>query len=161
MNKALCSNKQACIAVRMTCTGLNGSTVLLQRKAEQAAERAAANQEAKHRAEERIASALHSNKEILVKRREGFDIKQSENEERRKSASANLVQNQRLTVAVIALAVGIHHAVAGAGAGAGAGRVRGWEGVGMKMGQGWLGEGDAIFSDAWIVIDKKCNFTLN
>ncbi len=55
-----------------------------QMRAEQAQERAQVNEEARRRAEDRIASALHSNKEILVKRQEDFDNKQAENEKRRR-----------------------------------------------------------------------------
>ena len=57
---------------------------LVQKKAQQAKERAAANEEARLKAEARIAAALKSNRDMMIKRREDFDVRQSQNEERRR-----------------------------------------------------------------------------
>ncbi len=56
-------------------------------KAAAAAERAAANAEARRRAEARITGALASNQEIMIKKRADFDLKQAHNEQRRKCGS--------------------------------------------------------------------------
>lgn len=53
-------------------------------KAEAAAAKEAENAEARRRAEARIKTALEANREIEAKRRRDYDIKQEQNEERRK-----------------------------------------------------------------------------
>ena len=57
--------------------------VLLQLKQKQAEEAAARDAEASAKAEARIKAALEANRTILIKRRQDFDQKQAENEERR------------------------------------------------------------------------------
>lgn len=59
-------------------------TACLQVKKLQQEEAAKKNAEARAKAEARIVAALEQNKAILVKRRQDFDAKQAENEERRK-----------------------------------------------------------------------------
>ncbi len=57
--------------------------LILQLKQKQAEEAAARDAEASAKAEARIKAALDSNRTILIKRRQDFDTKQAENEERR------------------------------------------------------------------------------
>lgn len=56
-------------------------------KAAQLEEREAGNLTSRLHAEARIAAALQTNKGILVKRRQEFDAKQEQNEDRRKCAA--------------------------------------------------------------------------
>ncbi len=56
---------------------------MLQLKQKQAEEAAARDAEASAKAEARIKAALDANRTILIKRRQDFDTKQTENEERR------------------------------------------------------------------------------
>ena len=58
---------------------------MVQLKQKQAEEAAARDAEAAAKAEARIKAALEANRTILIKRRQDFDAKQAENEERRRS----------------------------------------------------------------------------
>lgn len=58
--------------------------LMVQLKQKQAEEAAARDAEASAKAEARIKAALEANRSILLKRRQDFDTKQTENEERRK-----------------------------------------------------------------------------
>ena len=57
--------------------------VVVQLKQKQAEEAAARDAEASAKAEARIKAALDANRSILLKRRQDFDAKQAENEQRR------------------------------------------------------------------------------
>ncbi len=65
----------------LSCT--ERSLLILQLKQKQAEEAAARDAEASAKAEARIKAALDANRTILIKRRQDFDTKQAENEERR------------------------------------------------------------------------------
>ena len=56
---------------------------MVQLKQKQAEEAAAHDAEVSAKAEARIKAALDANRSILIKRRQDFDSKQAENEERR------------------------------------------------------------------------------
>ena len=93
----------------------------MQLKQKQAEEAAARDAEAAAKAEARIKAALEANRTILIKRRQDFDAKQTENEDRRRSV-------------VLSLALGSEGRVGGKGGGGGGlhGRQQGSRLVGSR-----------------------------
>lgn len=69
--------------------------LMVQLKQKQAEEAAARDAEAAAKAEARIKAALEANRTILLKRRQDFDAKQAENEERRRSVVLSRVLASR------------------------------------------------------------------